>query len=203
MNVKDELSELWCSQSYSSATSKEELMTLVQRKARQFDRLIFVRNVLESVSALAVTVMFAAMAARTPDPLQRIGLLIVAASGLWIIVFLLRYGRASAPADPAQELSRYRRALVERYDREIRLLKSVKYWYLLPPWIGLLIGSTGAMLHEFRDGRFGWRDFTPPAFYTAFFVLVWWFNEGYGVARLRAERARVLALAQEDDAQGS
>jgi predicted nucleic acid-binding protein len=198
MDVKDELSELWCSQICASATTKEEIAMLVEKKTRQFDRLILVRNALESVSALAVTVIFAAMAAQARDALQRTGLLIVAASGLWIIAFLLRYGRASLAADPAQELSRYRRALVERYDREIRLLKSVKYWYLLPPWIGLLIGSAGVMLHEYRNGRLGWYDFIAPAIYTAFFTFVWWLNEVYGVAHLRAERARVLAIEGEN-----
>ena len=153
---------------------------------------------LESVSALAVTVFFAAMAARAPDILQRTGLLIVAGSGLWIIAFLLRFGRASVPPDPAQELSQYRRALVERYDREIRLLKSVKYWYLLPPWIGLLIGSAGVMLHRYRNGRLGWYDFIAPGIYTAFFALVWWLNEIHGVTHLQAERARVLVIADRD-----
>ena len=197
MDVNDELSELWCSQSYPSSATKEEFMMLVQKKTRQFDRFILIRNVLESMSALAVSIIFAAMAARTQDTLQRIGLLIVAASGLWIIAFLLRFGRTSVPTDPTQELSRYRHALVERYDCQIRLLKSVKYWYLLPPWIGLLTASAGVMLHESRNGRLGWYEFIGPAVYTAFFGLVWWLNEVHGVAHLRAERARVLAIAGE------
>ena len=197
MDARDELRELWCSQSSATATTREELVMLVQKKTRQFDRLILIRNLLESVAALAVAVFFVAMAARAPDAVQRTGLLIVAASGLWIIIYLLRYRRTSAPVDPDQELNGYRRALVERYDREIRLLRSVKYWYLLPPWIGLLIGSTGVVLQEFRNGRLGWYEFINPAIYTAFFALVWWLNEVYGVARLRAERARVLAVADE------
>lgn len=199
MDVRDELSELWCSQSDPIAITIEELLMLVQKKTRQFDRLILIRNLLESVSGLAVTVMFVAMAARATDALQRAGLLIVAASGLWIIIFLLRYGRASAPADPDQGLNGYRRALVERYDHQIRLLKSVKYWYLLPPWIGLLIGSTGVVLHEFHNGRLGWYHFIAPAIYTALFAFVWWLNEVHAVARLRVERARVLAVAGDDN----
>jgi hypothetical protein len=68
------------------------------------------------------------------------------ACGLWIIYFLVRYGRSSAPANPEQDFNAYRRALVERYDHQIQLLKSVKYWYLLPLWIGLMLGSTGMVL---------------------------------------------------------
>jgi hypothetical protein len=201
MDAKDELRELWCSQSDPIAITREELIMLVQKKTYQFDRLILIRNLLESASALAVTVMFLTMAAHAPDALQRTGLLIVAASGLWIIIFLLRYGRASAPADPDQELNGYQRALVERYDHQIRLIKSVKYWYLLPPWIGLLIGSTGVLLQELHNGRFGWYDFIAPVIYTASFAFVWWLNEVYAVARLRAERARVLAAAGDGNPQ--
>jgi hypothetical protein len=64
-------------------------------------------------------------------------------------------------------------ALLERYDRQIRLLKSVKYWYRLPPYVGLLIGSAGVLLNHWRLGMIGWRDFLGPAAYTAFFAFVW------------------------------
>ena len=180
MDAKDELSELWCGQHCAAVTTKEEIVMLVQKKTTQFDRLIFVRNVMECVAAVAVTVIFAAMAAHAPDALQKTGLSIVATSGIWIIFFLLRYSRASAAANPDQKLSGYRDALVERYDREIRLLRTVKYWYLLPPWIGLLTGSGGVMLAELRKGRLGWYDFIAPAIYTACFALIWWLNECTG-----------------------
>ena len=199
MNPNDELQELWCGQPIATVANKEELVEIVKKKTRQFDRMIFRRNLRECAASLVVTAMFTFFAAHTRDPLQRAGYIIIAASGLWIIFFLIRYGRSSAPANPDQDLEAYQRALVERYDRQIRLLKSVKYWYLLPPWIGLLIGSAGVVLSEARKGRLGWYDFIGPAIYTAVFAFVWWLNEAYGVARLRADRARVLALAGEEN----
>jgi hypothetical protein len=198
MNPNDELRELWCGQPIVMAANKEELVELVQKKTRQFDRMIFRRNLRECAASLVVTAMFTFIAAHTTDPLQRAGYIIVAASGLWIIFFLIRYGRSSAPANPDQALDAYRHALVERYDRQIRLLGSVKYWYLLPMWIGLLIASTGTLLNASRQRPIGWYDFFAPAIYTAVFAFVWWLNESYGVRRLSSERARVLALAGDD-----
>jgi hypothetical protein len=68
MDAKDELRELWCSQSSTTATTREELVMLVQKKTRRFDRLVLIRNLFESVAALAVAVLFAAMAAHAPTP---------------------------------------------------------------------------------------------------------------------------------------
>lgn len=203
MSARDELSELWCSQPVPAAVSREELVMLVQKRTRQFDRVIRRRNALECFAALAVALIFGAMAAHAPDALQRAGLLIVAASGLWIIFFLARYGKATEAADSSQDLGAYRRALVERFDHQIWLLKSVKYWYLLPPWLGLLLWHAGVLLRESHARPLGWYDFIAPVIYTGCYAFVWWLNEGYGVARLRTERARVMAMLGTADPAGA
>lgn len=197
MSVQDELRDLWCSQTDAGVRTKEELVELVQQRIHQLDRKVFRRNLRETIAAVIVTVAFTWMAFHALNDLQRIGLLIVAASGLWIIFFLLRYGRASAPADPGQDLRAYRLDLVQRYDRQIAVLKSVKYWYLLPPWIGMMLNSAGLMMSHSQKGTFGWWDFISPAILTGFFVFVWWLNEGYAVPRLQAARDRAFALAQD------
>jgi hypothetical protein len=197
MNGKDELRELWCTQPYAGVTEGEELMKLIEKKTKRFDRIIRVRNFLECAGATVVAVMYAVSAARTHDGIERASFIVIAASAVWIMYFLLRSGHAPADADPSQDLSAYRRGLVERYDRQIRLLKSVKYWYLLPPYVGLLIGTVGVLLDHTRSGGIRWQDSILPAIYTAFFAFVWWLNEIEGVARLEAERARLLSLADE------
>ena len=93
----------------------------------------------------------------------------------------------------------YTRALVERYDHQIRLLKSVKYWYLLPMYVGLLIISAGVLQQRAKGGNLGWWDFAGPVFYTAFFAAVWWLNEVSAVRRLRKLRARLLSITNEDE----
>ena len=127
---------------------------------------------------------------------MRTGYFVVAAGAAWIIYYLVRYGNTRVSADPSQSLTDYTRALVERYDHQIRLLKMVKYWYLLPIYTGLLITSVALFLeHGWRIPA--WRDFAMPALYTAFFAAVWWLNEVYSVGRLRKQRARLLSMIED------
>ena len=202
MNAQDELRELWCSQPYSGTRKGEDLVKLVEKKTRQFDRAILVRNLIECAAGVVVGISFTHFAVGARG-LQRLGFIVIAASAVWIIYYLLRYGRGPVNTDPAQDLNAYQHALLERYDRQIRLLKSVKYWYLLPPYLGLLIESAGELLNDAKLGPLPWRDFLLPLFYTAFCAFVWWLNEGHGVARLRMEKSRLLALVdQASDSDG-
>jgi hypothetical protein len=199
MNAKDELRDLWCSQPYTAATTREELMKTVQEKTKRFDRQISRRNVRECVAAVIVFLIFTALAFRVPDTFARIGFSIIAVTGVWIIFFLLRYGRASAPPDPGLDLDGYRHALVQKYDRQIWLLKTVKYWYLLPLWIGLMLSNLGGLRYQSHHGGIGWFSFIVTAIYTAGFAFVWWLNEVKGVGHLRNLRAQVLTIAGESD----
>lgn len=199
MNGKDELRELWSSQPPRGETEREEIMALVQKKTRRFDRMIAARNLVECLAAGLVIVLFVGLGLRTHDALMKTGFLIVAAGAAWIIYTLLRYGNTPVSADPSQNLMGYTRALIERYDHQIRLLKSVKYWYLLPMYVGLLITSAALFFEQEKPRSLGWQDFVMPAFYTAFFAAVWWLNEGYSVGRLRKERAKLLSMTEAAD----
>jgi hypothetical protein len=203
MSGPDELRELWESQPSCGETKGEDIMALVQKKMRCFDRAIAVRNLLECLAGGAVMVFFGWQGLRAHDVLMRTGSLVVTAGGAWIIYYLLRYGNKSVSADPSQNLMGYTRALVERYDHQIRLLKSVKYWYLLPMYVGLVIISMGLLLQRAKTGSLGWRDFGGPAFYTAVFVVVWWLNEVVSVGRLRKERAQLLGMTSQNGFTGS
>ena len=140
---------------------------------------------------------------RAHEALMRIGALVIAVSALWIIYFLLRYGKTAVNPDPSQNLLGYTRALIERYDHQIRLLKSVKYWYLLPMYVGLLIISAGVFLQRAKGRNLDWRDFAGPVLYSAIFAAVWWLNEVSAVGRLRKQRARLLSMIEAGELTGS
>jgi hypothetical protein len=110
------------------------------------------------------------------------------AGACWIIFYIVRYGKGPATIDPDQDLSGYVRALVGRYDHQIRLLKSVKYWYLLPLYAGLLIASAGQVLGHARAGKLSLWDLSGPVIFTAVFAGIWWLNEVNAIGRLRKER---------------
>jgi hypothetical protein len=198
MNGQDELRELWCSQPTLTAGGKD-MLEFVQKRTNHFDRIMAVRNWMECIAAGVVLAIFGFSAVRAGDALVRAGCMVIAASAAWTIFFMLRYGRGPRSVDPSLDLSGYTKALADRYDYQINLLKSVKYWYLLPPYLGLLLGTLGILRERARTGPLSWTDLIWPAIYTAFFAAVWWLNEIYSVGRLREERAKLLSMSSNSD----
>lgn len=197
MNGQDELRELWCSQPTLKTTGGKDMLEFVKKRTTHFDRIMAVRIWMECIAAGVVVAIFGFSAVRAGDALVRAGCLMIAVSAAWIIFFMLRYGRGPRSVDPSLDLSGYTKALADRYDYQINLLKSVKYWYLLPPYLGLLLGTLGILRERARTGPLSWTDLIWPAVYTAFFAAVWWLNEVYSVGRLREERAKLLSMSSD------
>jgi len=168
------------------------MLTIVMERANRFDRTIKARNLRECLAAALVIVFFAFVAWNSPNDLARAGNILIAASGAWIIFYMLRFGREAPAPKPDQSLADFQQALLGKYDYQIRLLKSVKYWYLLPPYVGLMLASGGVLMADAAKGQPGWPQLIAVAIYTAVFGFIWWLNEGPGVRRLQRERARLL-----------
>jgi hypothetical protein len=196
MNDRDELDELWASQPRRPQMKGEDMLEMVIRKASRFDRMIAIRNAVECVAAGAVAVIFGTMAFNATNALMRAGNAVVAASGLWIIFYMLRYSREAGGPAPDQTLAGFRQALLRKYEHQIRLLKRVKFWYLLPPYMGLLLWSAGVISERAARGRLGWAEFAAPVIYTSVFAGVWWLNEVKGVRWLNGERRRLAESAE-------
>jgi len=82
---------------------------------------------------------------------------------------------------------------MKQYDQQIALLKSVKYWYLLPPYVGLTVMTAGLWMDRASRGPLGVPDFLWPVIYTVVFATVWWLNEGVGVGRGGTWRVDLLS----------
>lgn len=197
MNNEDELKELWKSQPASGIVKGNEMLEIVEKKMQKFDRMIAMRNRVECIAAAAVVIFFTWTAVRAPNVVMKAGSLVVAAGAAWIIFYMLRYGRAKMIADPSENLANYTQALVGRYDQQIRLLKSVKYWYLLPMYIGLLILSFGTSIQWAKAGVPAWVNVIGPTICTVVFGFLWWLNEVPAVRRLRNERAQLLSITSQ------
>ena len=199
MNDQDELRELWCSQPPLRTAKGEHMLAFVQRKTRGFDRMITMRNWMECIVSGAVAANFAFFAFKAHNTLVRAGCLLIAASAGWIVFYILRYGKGPSTVDPSLNLMGYAQALAERYDYQIRLLKSVKYWYVLPPYLGLVVGTAGVFQERAKAGILSWFDLIGPALYTAVCAAVWWLNEVYSVGRLQRERRRLLSMTAKSE----
>jgi hypothetical protein len=99
--------------------------------------------------------------------------------------------RGAAPAAD-RSLADFQQALLRKYDHQIRLLKNVKYWYLLPPYVALLPASAGMVMANTAKGQPGRPQLIAVGVYTGVFGFMWWLNEGPGVRTLRRERTRLL-----------
>jgi len=192
MADNDELDQLWCGQAIGPPIKGEDMLTIAMRRANRFDRTIQVRNGVECGAAALLTVLFSVMAWKSPNALACAGNLVVAASGVWIAFYMLRYGRETSLAED-RTLADFQHALLLKYEHQIRLLKNVKYWYLLPPYIGLLLASVGQVMAQTAQGRPGWPELIAVIVYTAVFGFVWWLNERYGVRKLKSDHARLVA----------
>jgi hypothetical protein len=193
MNTPDELDELWATQPVEPAVKGEEMRQIVLQKIDKFDRIIRRRNLVESAAALVVVAFFACAAWWQHNGIERLGSLIIVAAALWIIYYLRRHGAEPPEASPDQSLAGYQRALIVKYDHQIRLLRGVKFWYLLPLYAGLATQSAGLLKERAEKGSLTWTDAIFPALYTLFFAFVWWLNEVHTVRRLERMRAKMAS----------
>ena len=193
---QDQLCDLWHGGSHSSIEKEgEEMLTMVIERTRSFDRRIAVRNTIECAAAFVVVGIFAWFAWSAPGLLERAGNAMVAASGLWIAYYILRFGSGPRRLDPGVSLNAYNQLLRANYERQIRLLRNVKYWYLLPPYVGILVANLGLGLRLHAEGRNLWGVAAGMAAVTCVFVLVWIANEVYGVRHIERLK-RELSLIE-------
>lgn len=201
MNQPDDLEQLWKTQPVDPAVKGEEMRNIILKKTEKFDRTIRRRNMRETVAAVFVAIFFTYIAWVQRNEIERAGSIILVAGALWIIYYMRRHGTEPPDPNPDQTLEGYQRALVRKYDHQIRLLRKVKFWYLAPLYVGLLTGSAG-LLKEFAErGESLWLAILFPSFYTLVFAGIWWLNEVYGVRKLSRLRAQVTAGIEEGETQ--
>ena len=164
------------------------MLTLVIERTRKLDRQIASRNTRECLAAAAVTVFFGWLAWRAPGLLERVGWTITAASGIWIVFYILRFGGGPGRPDRSASVAAYAALLAQGYDRQIRLLRNVKYWYLLPIWVGVATGMVGTWLRMHTPG---WVLAVTLGSITATFALIWALNEIWGVRYLKRLKAQL------------
>ena len=170
------------------------MLTMVIERTRTFDRRIAVRNAIECAAAVLVVGIFAWFAWKAPSGLEKAGAAMVAASGVWIAYYILRFGSGPKTLDRGVSLNAYSQSLRESYEQQMRLLRNVKYWYLLPPYVGILVANVGMWMRVHEKGGSPWGVLVNAAVVTGFFGLVWILNEVHGVRyleRLKRELAEI------------
>jgi hypothetical protein len=186
--AEDEWMRLWQAD-MTGLPDPERQARLLLTQAWRFDQKVFWRNVREYAAGLIVMVIFA-------------GLLIVgierrtAAIGLLCVGFVLVYlwwtHRRLGPLDPAADIAIYRAALLKRYDDQIRLLRTMPYWYLAPLLVPML--SIAASTWPRSRGT----ALVLVTVVLAVYIFIGWLNVRLGVGVLRSARANIESMFPQD-----
>ena len=188
MTQDDELMQLW-QQGVSSSPDGAEVARLAARASmRRFDRLIARRNLAEFLAAAGA---LAFLGWRIAIGHERIGNALSFASVTFVVAYLWWQHRQGMALDPAADAEAYRVALIAGLDRQVALLRTVWYWYLLPLYVPMVLQAVSV----WERSRAAALVFMTVV--TAVYVGLGLLNSRAGVTRLLTERARLEALYQE------
>ena len=184
-----ELMKMWQQSVMASPMDAGELAKTIAARMQGFDRRIYWRNVREYAAGGGLIAWFLWL---LRNPGQRHIALAGIVAVAFVMIYLWRGQRRTQPLNPSADLRAYQAAMLERYDRQIALLRRVKYWYVAPLYAWMLLVLFTSPVPP--GGR-------APYFlaFTGFSALVVWLNESYGVRKLRKARAEAAALFGEKD----
>src|SRR5205814_681182 len=195
----EELTLLW-RQGALAEPNPEEIARLAERASMtQFDRTILRRNRSEYVAGLVLLVLFGWGVVAGNDPALDPGSDVI---GIVCVAFVMGYlwwqHRHLTAPDPSADGRAYQAAMLARIDKQIRLVRRVRYWYVLPlslPGVWMVfqivrMHDTGGLLGNYRP--LGAVLFL--ALQTGVGVGVVWLNERRLGGKLWAERAKIERL---------
>jgi hypothetical protein len=186
----NELTLLW-QQGTSGAPDPEEISRLAGRASMsRFDRAIFWRNFREYAACLVLLFICGWNIVTGED--RGLGLLGIVCVG-FIIGYMWWQHRDLVPLDPSADARAYQAAMLARIDKQIRLLGSVRYWYILPLAIWLL----WVVLEDMNKRPLA--GVVELMMVVGMFAAGAWLNERsrWGVPMLRTVRAKIEALYDE------
>ena len=183
---EEELMHYW--QESTMGARDQALIRNLSAKVTRFDRKISWRNFREYTASLAVLVWagFGAFRGNRPAMAMVVGV-------VFVMAYLWWQHRKLRPLDPSADVGTYRKALLERFDDQIRLMGRVKYWYLLPLYVPVVWTMVDAL------PRRPWSASITLAIVTVVYVFIGWLNERWAVRKLQEARAKVKAMSEEEE----
>ena len=184
----DEWTRLWQTH-MASAQDPERVARTIMAQVWRFDQTLFWRNAREYAAGIVLLVVFVGQLAVGDD---RIGALVGIGSVGFVLGYLWWKHRGLQPLDPAADAIAYKAALLARIDDQIRLLRSVTYWYLLP----LSLPTLWKAMYVWDKSP--WAAVITVAIVVVLFALLRWLNVRFGVGALLATRASVESVCSEE-----
>jgi hypothetical protein len=139
----DDLSRRWREHAPGpTAPAIGERIVAVRARATELERLVRLRDRTETVTALLMLPLFGWLAFRVPHPAAQAGAALIAL-GCVLVPMRLRAARAR-PMDPGTPVYAALREERTRLHAQLRLLRSVGWWYLAPLFVGVILFLAGA-----------------------------------------------------------
>ena len=181
----DGLLRLWQESTVATPDAERVTRSLGRMALTRFDRAILQHDFREYAAFVFLLLFFAGQAAFGGDRVQAaVGI----TAGLFVVSYLWRQHRRLTPLDPSADGRAYQTALLDRIDGQIRLLKDIRYWYLLPLYLPVVWTAAATWRRHPVAAVAGW------ALMTAVYVVVAWVCERVVVRRLTLERGAVASL---------
>ena len=162
----------------------------LRERANRFETKIRQRNLIEYVAAAIVVIVYAGYTLFLPDPMSKLGSVMIIA-GVLYAMWQLRRRASPGKADLAASAMAFHRAELLRQQRA---LEGIWRWYLGPMAPGLVVFIVGPALRQPPES---WLDVSMGLGVCALvFAAVWWLN-WRAARKLRREIERLDALARE------
>jgi len=142
MNL-DEMKQAW-QEDPAPGSPPPGLVAQVRERSAKLDRTIRRRDRRETAAAVLLALFFLA-ALPSSGPLTRVGILLIVATAVLIVVKLRRARRGAATVDPGAPLTISLERERERVGAQIRLLRTVLWWYILPLAVGVVLVFGGGV----------------------------------------------------------
>jgi hypothetical protein len=143
--LEEEIKKLWKNASAEELArfDKAAFMTNLDDKLQQTEAAIKKRDRLEIAVAIALVPVFGALAFVVPATLSKIGCVIIAAYCLLVIYKLRQVKKYKKPVNMGLPVREQLMSSRRYYEAERKLLDSVLWWYLLPPFVGIALFHGG------------------------------------------------------------
>ena len=194
----DDLQRIW--QEDHSQPEREDtsmIVRLVQEKQRSLLDLVRGQNLAEYILALGFAPLTALAAWKVAEPLIQLGYLILTATLLaGTIVMWVSERRTRTTQQFDLNVRENQSLLLQSYDRRIRYLKSVKYWYAMPLFFGASLVLVPIALRTLPGP---WGILLPLGLILGAWVAVWHMNDVRRVGDLQQRKNEVQKLLDEMD----
>lgn len=185
----DELKQLWQRQPLRAPdVSPEELISAMQKQTSQLRRTLVARDLREVVACALVVVIFGIFYFTVyVTPVSRVGDLIVIGGAIFIAWKLIHTRRTTPPAPPGATVVESLRAELNAVRAQSRLLGSVLWWYLLPPFVGVTVATWGLRIDPFTK-------ILCTLFFIAVNAVIYWLNKWARAKQLLPLEAQLESL---------